>query len=108
MKRINQLFFYLKPFRWNVVVNMVCNVLSTTFSLLSFAMLIPFLRLIMNQNSNAEMVANPGAFSFSIDNLIAQYNYFLNQIILHHDKISALAIVCVSAAAASFLKNFFR
>ncbi len=107
MKRIGQLFHYLKPYQWNVAINVVCNILSTIFSLSSLGMLVPFLKLIMT-SGEIPKVPNPGAITLSFTNLLDQFNYFLAQEINDFGRVKALAIVCVAAATLSLLKNLFR
>ena len=107
MKRIGQLFHYLKPYQWNVAINVICNILSTIFSLSSLGMLVPFLKLIMT-SGEIPKVPNPGAITLSFTNLLDQFNYFLAQEINDFGRVKALAIVCVAAATLSLLKNLFR
>ena len=107
MKRIGQLFHYLKPYQWNVAINVICNILSTIFSLSSLGMLVPFLKLIMTKDAVPNL-PNPGRFTLSFTNLLDQFNYFLANEINEFGRVKALAIVCIAAATLSLLKNLFR
>ena len=107
MKSVRQLFLYISPYRWNAILNFLCNIFSTFFSLTSFTMLIPFLRLIMNQQAEIKM-ADPGVYTLSVSNWIEHFNFFISKVIVEHGRIDALAFVCVAAGLASLLKNVFR
>jgi subfamily B ATP-binding cassette protein MsbA len=108
MKRISQLLHYLKPYGSNAIMNVVFNIFSILFSLASFAMLIPFLRILFDEKNDAASYPNPGAITMSVANWIEQYNFFLSRIIADHGKITALSVVCISVVIVFFFKNFFR
>jgi ATP-binding cassette, subfamily B, bacterial MsbA len=109
MKKIKQLLVFILPYKWNVFWNTIFNILSTIFSLLSFTMLIPFLKLIMSIG-DAETINKPTTLGLSVNSWVEYFNYIISQEIQStpDGRIRALAIVCIGAALASFFKNIFR
>ena len=59
MNNLRLLLKYFAPYKWSAVKNIVYNILSALFALLSFTLVIPFLKILFNR---VEIVANPGPF----------------------------------------------
>jgi subfamily B ATP-binding cassette protein MsbA len=104
MKRFFKLLRYLFPYKWYVVQNVVYNILGAFFALFSFAMVIPFLRLLFNSQ---DMVMEPMEFELSTDYLMHTLNYYMAQIMITRDAAGALALVSILVVAFSVLKNGF-
>ena len=104
MKSLYPVFRYLKRYIRGIILYFVSNLLSVIFSLISLAMLIPFLSLIFGKT---KLVYNKPPFNYSTDSLIANFNYYNSQIIIHHGKLEALGFICIIVAIMIFLKNLF-
>ena len=104
MKRFLRLLRYLFPFKWYVVQNVAYNIFGAFFALFSFAMVIPFLRLLFN---NQEIVVEPMEFELNTEYLMHTLNYYLGRIMVTRDAASALALVSILVVAFSLLKNGF-
>lgn len=88
----------------SIIVYLICTLLSALFSLVSLAMLIPFLALIFGKTT---LVTEKPAFSFSTTGIIDSFNYFNSQIILNYGKTEALGFICVVVIVMILLKNIF-
>ncbi|TAM94264.1 MAG: ABC transporter ATP-binding protein [Chitinophagaceae bacterium] len=104
MKSLSPVIRYLKRHTSAIVLYFICNLLSVIFSLVSLTMLIPFLSLIFGKT---DLVYTKPPLSFSATGLIANFNYFNSQIIIHHGKIQALGFICVIVILMILLKNLF-
>ena len=104
MKRFFKLFRYLVPYKWSVVQNVIYNVLGAFFALFSFAMVIPFLQVLFN---NQPMVTEPMEFEFKTEYFFHTINYLLSKVMLEHSKPAAMVLVSVIVILFSLLKNGF-
>jgi len=104
MKRFFKLLKYLLPYKWFVVQNIVYNILGAFFALFSFAMVIPFLRLLFN---NQEVVAEPVQFHLNTEYILSLLNYYMAKIMIAYDKGGALIMVSILVVTFSLLKNGF-
>jgi len=53
MRRFFRLLNYLIPYKWYVSQNIIYNILGAFFALFSFAMVIPFLKVLFESQSTA-------------------------------------------------------
>jgi len=104
MKRFFKLLRYLFPYKWYVAQNVAYNILGAFFALFSFAMVIPFLRLLFNSQ---DIVMEPMEFELSTKYLMHTLNYYMAQIMITRDAAGALALVSILVVAFSLLKNGF-
>jgi ATP-binding cassette, subfamily B, bacterial MsbA len=104
MNRFFKLFRYLVPYKWSVVKNVVFNVLGAFFALFSFAMVIPFLQVLFN---NQPMVTEPMEFTFKTEYFFHTMNYLLSGVMLEHGKPAAMVLVSLIVIFFSLLKNGF-
>jgi subfamily B ATP-binding cassette protein MsbA len=104
MKRFFRLLRYLFPYKWYVVQNVIYNILGAFFALFSFAMVIPFLRLLFNSQ---DIVLEPMEFELSTTYLMHTLNYYMGQIMVTRDAGGALALVSMLVVVFSLLKNGF-
>jgi hypothetical protein len=63
MKNLRVLLRYLGPYRWSAVRNIFYNFMSALFALLSFTLVIPFLKILFNR---VETMSHPGDFEMSV------------------------------------------
>ena len=72
MRRFFKLLNYLLPYKWFVTQNILYNILAAFFALFSFAMVIPFLRVLFE---NQPMVTESVPFELSTDYFMHRLNY---------------------------------
>ena len=102
MKRFFRLLRYLVPYKWHVVQNILYNILGAFFALFSFAMVIPFLRVLFN---NQPVVTERLPFALSTDYFMHLLNYVMGQIIDKGGPAGALILVSILVVVFSLLKN---
>jgi subfamily B ATP-binding cassette protein MsbA len=104
MKKYLGLLRYTKPYKKNIFLYFLFTLLSIVFSVVSIAMLFPFMDIIFNGGS---LVIDKPALTFSSTSILKYLQYYLSQIIQQHDKLFALAAVCVFIVVSIILKNLF-
>lgn len=104
MKRFSRIFFYLRNQKQNIVLYLVFNLLSVIFSLVSLAMLAPFLQMLFGKEKM--LIARP-AFTFSTEGVTSSLKYFLGQLIRLNGPEYALGVICVIIIVSIFFKNLF-
>ncbi len=102
MKNYLGLLKYLRPYRRNVFLYFLFILLSVLFSVISITMLFPFLQIIFNGD---KLVTIKPALTFSSTSVINTLQYYLSKIIIEHDKLFALSLVCVFIIFAILIKN---
>ena len=102
MKNYLGLLKYLAPYKRNIVLYFTFILLSVIFSVVSLAMLFPFLEIIFDGN---KLVTVKPVLNFSSSSVISTLQFYLCQIIISHSKLFALAIVCLFITFAIMLKN---
>ncbi len=116
MNSFFKILHYTKPYRKYLGVNIICNILSIIFSVFSFIIFIPFLRLIFRQDI-VEVTPPEALHKFSLNALKTfiegHFNYFFNNIIVSAEtieagKIKALLLICVAIIFIFLFKNLFR
>lgn len=104
MKRFRRIFSYLKDKKQNIVLYTFFNLLATIFSVVSLAMLAPFLQLLFGSE---KLITEKPILKFSAESVLLNIKYLISYIILHHDKLYALGFICLVIISAIFLKNLF-
>jgi subfamily B ATP-binding cassette protein MsbA len=104
MKRFSRIFFYLRDQKSRIVGYLVFNLLSIVFSLVSLAMLAPFLKLLFSKEP-ALTVRPPVVYNS--EGLMNQLKYGLSQLIIHYGYTQALMAICASILLSILLKNLF-
>src|SRR6266540_917569 len=104
MKRFSRIFFYLRDQKGKVALYVVFNLLSVIFSLVSLAMLAPFLKLLFSQE--APLTVQP-PWVFNSEGVMAQLKYGLSYLILHYSYTKALAAICITIIISILFKNLF-
>ena len=104
MNNIRLLVKYFAPYKWSAIKNILYNILSALFALLTFTLVKPFLTVLF---LNSGPVANPGPFRFTSEYIGAYANYYLSIFIEHNGKSGALVIIVLIVIGASFFKNLF-
>lgn len=105
MKKLLGILSYLGNYKALIAANSFFNLLSTLFSLVSFAAIIPFLNILFTKGER-EIV--PVELSYSSDGLMNYLNYRMNEYISVHGEKDALLIICITVVILFFLKNVTR
>jgi subfamily B ATP-binding cassette protein MsbA len=104
MKRFSTILRYLKDKKANIGLYFLFNLLSILFSLVSLAMLAPFLQLLFAKDKLP--VVKP-EFKFSANGVLESLKYFLSQLISEHNAVYALGFICIIIIVSIFFKNVF-
>jgi subfamily B ATP-binding cassette protein MsbA len=104
MKRFSTILKYLHDQKKNILLYFLSNILSILFSLVSLAMLAPFLQLLFGKD---KLITTAPAFHFSASGITNSLKYMLGSLIREHNKIYALGAICVIIIISIFLKNLF-
>jgi subfamily B ATP-binding cassette protein MsbA len=104
MKRFSTILFYLRDQKKDIFLYFIFNLLSIVFSLVSFAMLSPFLSLLFDREKPVNV--RP-AFHFSVNALLESLKYFISNIIQTDGKLYALAAICIIIIFSVLLRNLF-
>lgn len=100
MKRYSRIFNYLKSYKPAIIQYLITILLSIFFSVLSLAMLFPFLQLLFGVNQATSVKPS--------SNFVMQWgNDYLGNLIKNGDAFFALGIVCILIVVMIFLKNLF-
>ncbi|RYY25530.1 MAG: ABC transporter ATP-binding protein [Chitinophagaceae bacterium] len=104
MKRFSIILKYLADQRANIVWYGVFILLSIIFSLVSFAMLAPFLQMLF---ADSEKVVPMPDRPFSTENFTDYIDYYLFTWMQQYGKSYALAAVCIIVVVSTLVKNVF-
>ncbi len=104
MKNLKVLLRYLTPYKWSAVRNITYNILSAIFALVSFTLVIPFLKILFDR---VPTVAHPGTFHLSVSYLSDFSQYYLSELISKQGQSGALIMVVIVVIVASLFKNGF-
>ena len=104
MNNVRLLLKYFAPYKWSAVRNILYNILSALFALVSYTLVIPFLKILFDR---VEKVTHPGKFQFSADYLGTFSKYYLSAFIEKHGQTGALMLVVLIVIVASLFKNGF-
>lgn len=105
MKNLKRILRYILPYKWMYILNIISNLFIALTSVFSFALLIPFLNILFQQET---AVTELPAFSYSREYLEAAMNYHLGMYIEQHGQLAALSVICVVMIVAFSTRNFFR
>jgi subfamily B ATP-binding cassette protein MsbA len=104
MKRFSTILGYLRDQKGKIVLYILFNLLSIIFSLVSLAMLAPFLQLLFGKEKLIN--AKPG-FTFSANGILDYLKYYLSSLIREHNEVYALGAICVIIIISILFKNLF-
>ena len=106
MKDFFQILKFTKPYYLHAVLNVIFNVLTVIFSLVSLTMAIPFLGLLFG-TIKAENV-KPESLTLTPESLKDNFYYEINTIIKTGEKEDALLFICGLIITTFLLRNLFR
>jgi subfamily B ATP-binding cassette protein MsbA len=107
MNRAREILALLKDFKPQVAKNIFYNILTTIFSVFSFASIVPFLKLLFNEAA-VEVAEAPPAFSASSDDLLAWTDHWINYYIVTLGAEQALFYFCIFIVVIFTLSNLTR
>tara|TARA_B100000927_G_scaffold132606_1_gene106816 strand:+ start:1264 stop:3081 length:1818 start_codon:yes stop_codon:yes gene_type:complete len=100
LKRLRELIGYVLPYKANLVVNIICNILNAFLSLFTFLSVVPFLRILFGgdaADAAVELPANAGG----IERLSGQFDAFVQSVGTE----AALLYICLGIVLVTVLKN---
>lgn len=106
MKDFFRIFKYAKPYYIYAILNIVFNILTVLFSLVSLTMVIPFLGLLFGTIEVDHI--KPEGFYLTSESFKDHFYYEVNSIIMSGEKEDALFFICVLILITFFLRNIFR
>jgi subfamily B ATP-binding cassette protein MsbA len=104
MKRFSTILGYLSDRKGNIALYVLFNLLSVIFSLVSLAMLAPFLQLLFGKDAPVHEEPN---LAFSAESILLYLKYILTRLIDEHNQIYALGFICIVITISILFKNFF-
>lgn len=102
MKKFRRIFYYLKDYKFKIVLYFISTILATLFSVFSLALLAPFLSIIFNTGD-----ANTSKSMLSGKAVLKVVSDFISQSMDQHGKMYAISLVCIFIVVAILLKSIF-
>lgn len=106
MKEFLRLLSYIKPYRIYALLNVLFNFITIIFSIISLAMIIPFLKLIVGVESLVSVA--PPFELFNKDTWMPNLYLYMSELIARHGAERVLVIISVAVVFLFFFKNLFR
>lgn len=104
MKNVRLLLKYFAPYKLSAVKNIIYNILSALFALLTFTLIKPFLTVLFSPDVT---IVNPGPFQLNSEYIEAFSQYYLSVFIEKNGQSGALLLVVLIVIGASLFKNGF-
>nr|MBC8464546.1 ABC transporter ATP-binding protein [Bacteroidota bacterium] len=105
MKEFFRILRFAKPYWAYGVANIVFNILTVVFSLVSLTMIIPFLGLLFG--TQAKVYEAP-ELSLSASSITQNFYFHITQIIDTKGEVEALFFICMLVLVMFFFRNLFR
>jgi subfamily B ATP-binding cassette protein MsbA len=105
MKDFFRVLQFVKPYWVYAIFNVVFNILTVLFSLVSITMIIPFLGLLFGTQ---QKVYEAPALALNADSIKENFYLYITEIIDEKGQVEALLFVCVLVLTMFFLRNLFR
>ncbi|MDR2907252.1 MAG: ABC transporter ATP-binding protein/permease [Bacteroidales bacterium] len=105
MREIRRILPYLKSYKREISLNLLCNLLYVFSQFFSLALVAPFIGILFGMVE--PVMENPG-FSFEVNHLLQWFYYQITQIQLEFGTFYALLFVSGLFVGFSFLSNLFR
>ena len=105
MKDFLRVLQFVKPYWVYAILNVVFNILTVLFSLVSITMIIPFLGLLFGTQ---QKVYEAPPLALNADSIKENFYLFITQIIDEKGQVEALLFVCILVLSMFFLRNLFR
>ena len=105
MKLLRRLLGYLSPYKSNIAIAIVTNLLYALFSIFTLSMIVPFLSVLFGQ---VQQVSVRPEFSLSSRFVIDTFYYYMGVVVEHFGQQSALLYIALVMIFVSFCSNLFR
>ena len=105
MQSFWRLLGYLRKYKRNVALNILSNILTAFFTVLSIPIFKPFLDILFGE---VKPPSEKPEWSLSIEGISQTLNYELGQYIVSQGMEKALVVVCLLVLTTFFFKNLFR
>lgn len=105
MKNLLKVLKYAIPYWGFALLNILFNILSVLFSLVSFAAVIPVLNILFKLEKPLESV---GELEWNLESLKTHFYYQIGNLIEAYGELKVLAFICVLLVVFYFVKNLFR
>ena len=105
MKNFIRILKFAKPYWLKAISNIICNLITSIFSLVSLSMVIPFLGVLFG--TQEKIYAAP-ELNFSFNSIIENFYYYITKIIDHYGEKEALFCICLMVLIMFFFRNLFR
>lgn len=102
---MRQLLRYYRPFRRQLALAVLSNLLMSLFMVISIPVLQPFLQILFNPG---EMTAKAADAAGGFGDLETRSSVFFSNLIRDHGREEALLLVCIFLVLVFFGKNLFR
>ncbi len=100
---LRQLFFYLRPYRTPLLLNIFSNIMMALCMVISIPIIIPFFQILFGR-----VKPSPQPVPFSINNIQSWLEYVFGELVETYSQEGALIMVCVTFVLIFLLKNIFR
>ena len=110
MKNLIKIAKITLQFKRTLFLNLGFNILGMVFSIFSFAMIIPLLRIIFNSSTaifEKTISSYNGDFNWTKDGVLSFVNYYLAKYAISEGRYSTLILICIFLVIMVFLKNLF-
>lgn len=104
MKRFAIILRYLKDQKGKIGLYVLTNLLAVLFSLVSLALIAPFLKMLFGME---KLMETEPEFTISANGFLNYIKYYISDLIRTHDAQYALGAICVLIICGIFLKNLF-
>ena len=111
MSPFKRVLKYVKPYKQNLVLNIIFNLLYSLFAVVSISSLFPILKILFDNidtSPEAVLLKPEGISDFSFENI----QYLLNKTIVEQMQIrgelTVLAWICLTTVSLFLLRNLFR
>jgi subfamily B ATP-binding cassette protein MsbA len=106
MNNIRLLLKYIAPYKGSAIKNILYNILSAIFTLITFSLIKPFLEVLFNYDKIVA-IPNPGPFNLNPDYLGKLQKFILADFIDRYGPSGALLVAVLVVLVASLFKNTF-
>ena len=105
MKQFFRILTYIKPYSIYASLNILFNIFSIIFSLVSLTMVIPFLGILFDETSRVNSAPD---LAFNADSIKDNFYYLISKTVQDKGEVDTLALICILIVVTFFLKNLFR
>ena len=105
MKKYLQILKYALQYKINIVLIFFANIFLAIFSVFSYALIVPFLRVLFK---HADPITVKPEFAFSVSAIKDTFFFYLEQFITDYGTTYALIMIALTMIILNFTSNFFR